>query len=39
MTSHFSTLLLLILYAEEFIATEVMLWFQKKKQRYFDFQK
>ena len=32
-------LLLLILYAEEFIVTEVMLWSQKKKQRYFDFQK
>ena len=31
-------LLLLILYAEEFIVFEVMLWSQKKK-RYFDFQK
>ena len=35
MTSHFSTLLLLILYAEEFIVTEVMLWSQKKKTALF----
>ena len=35
MTSHFSTLLLLILYTEEFIVTELMLWSPppKKKNR------